>query len=223
MLLLRIVHKYFPSLRDKAIFQKRALLDFQNTYAFLLLCYAMMCIFKFVQYNDFTYIIHFLRPFPYYFIGDLLLCEPIMFIHHVASFTLLQIYTHHLHVNPDVYYIQSPIYTIAFTEISTFFLSLKCFLHKYRNHSLFLTHIYNIINVVFAITFLYTRLYLFGAEFLNGKYYFLFLQYDTTHQIVLSHISICAILFLNIYWSWLILQNIFKPKVYTPPQQIQNS
>ena len=215
MLLLRIVHKYFPSMSDKAIFQKRTLLDIQNTYAFVLLCYSMFYIFKFVQYNDFTYIIDFLRPFPYYFIGDLLLCEPIMFIHHGASFILLQIYTHHLHIHPDVYYIQSPIYTIAFTEISTFFLSLKCFLHKYRNQSSLLTHIYNIINGVFAITFLYTRLYLFGSEVVNGNYYFLFLQYETIPQIVLSCISIHMILLLNIYWSGLILRNVFKPKVYT--------
>jgi len=223
MLLLRIVHKYFPSFRDNAIFQKHTLLDIQNTYAFVLLCYLMMCIFKFVHYQDFTYIIHFLLPMPYYFVGDLLLCEPIMFIHHAASFTLLQIYNHHLQMNPDVYYIQSPIYTIAFTEISTFFLSLKCFLHKYRNQSRLLTHIYNIINVVFAITFLYTRLYLMGSEFVNGNYYFLCLQYDTIPQMVLSHISIYTIFFLNIYWSALILQKIFKPKVYTTPQRIQNN
>ena len=223
MLLLHIVNKYFPSFRDKAIFQKHTLLDIQNTYAFVFLSYIMICIFQFVRYQDFTYIIHCLRPMPYYFICDLLLCEPIIFIHHGASFMLLQIYNHNLQMNPNVYYIQSPIYTIAFTEISTFFLTLKCFLHKYRNQSRLLTHIYNIINVVFAITFFYTRLYLFGSEFVNGNYYFLILQYDTIPQRVLSHISIYAILFLNIYWSSLILQKIFKPKVYTTPQRIQNN
>lgn len=222
MLLLHIVHTYFPSVSHMTIFQKRALLDIQNAYAFVLLCYAMNCLAKFLHYQDFTYIMDFLRPFPYYFIGDLLLCTPIMYLHHGASFVLLQIYNHNLQISPNVYYIRSPIYTIAFTEVSTFFLTLKCILHKYRNQSRFHTHLYNISNALFALTFFYTRIYLFDAEFLNGKFYLLFSHYETTLQFILSYLCVYAIVFLNHYWGVLILQKIFTPNVYTTPPPLQN-
>ena len=182
----------------------------------------MDCLTKCVHYQDFTYMMDFLRPFPYYFIGDLLLCKPIMYVHHGASFVLLQIYNHNLQISPDVYYIRSAIYTIAFTEVSTFFLTIKCILHKYRNQSRFLTHLYNISNVLFAITFFYTRIYLFDTEFLNGKFYLLVSHYETTLQFILSYLCIYVILFLNHYWGVLILQNMFTPKVYTTPPPVHN-
>lgn len=220
MLLLQIVHKYVPSLRDKAIFQKDTLLDIQNTYAFLLLFYTMICLIQFLHYQDFAYVIELTKPFPYYFIVDTLLCDPIIYIHHSAGFILHHIYTQNLQLRPELYSIQSPIYIFAFTEVSTFLLTVKYFLEKYKNHTRLLSHLYNINNALFAITFFYIRLYLFTYEIFFGPCYVLFTQFSTTHCI-LSFLSIYAIQSLNIYWGYVIIQTALQ--MFTPQSKLHHN
>ena len=159
-------------------------------------------------YDQCTNLMLFYTKFNYYFVLDILLCDPTLYLHHALSFIILYIYTINFEIIQIVY---TAGIAFAMIEISTIFLTFRGILKKYKRAHPYITIIYNINDTIFAVTFLYTRVYLYYKQVLRNQE-----LYNITRQFTLveyHYFNICLYLlyFLNLYWSYQIIQMFVKP------------
>jgi hypothetical protein len=208
MLLINIVNNYFPSHKDKFYFQKEFLLNVQSAYALATLVYLMRQLCHCVFYEECAGLMTFYTKFNYYFIADVLLCEPIIYFHHTISFAILYIYTINFEITKLVHSIG-----IAFgmIEISTTLLAIRSILKNFKRTHSYIALAYNINNQIFAITFFYTRVYLYYIQVLrNQDLYDIIIQF-TPVEYHIFNACLYLLYFLNLYWGYQILQLFIKP------------
>ena len=207
MLLINFIHTLFPAYKDARIFQKEFLLNVQNAYALVILAYLMTQLCNCAFYNQCVNLVTTPQKLIYYFVSDTLLCDPSMYFHHIASFAMAYIYSSNIEIMKQSYHLT---FGLGIVEISTLFLTFRAILKKYKRSHPYITIIYNINDKIFAVTFLYTRVYLywdlFGNEHVN--------QVTIQFPIVEYHIfnaCLYILYFLNLYWGYKILQMFVKP------------
>jgi hypothetical protein len=210
MLLINIVNQFFPAYKDARIFQKEFLLNVQNAYALVTLLCLMAQLFNCVFYEQCTNLMIFFTKFNYYIILDILLCEPIIYFHHLISFALLHIYTTNYELTSLTYSIGI---SFGMIEISTTFLTIRLILNKFKRAHPYITFIYNINNYIFAITFFYTRIYLYYTEVLRNQILYDIIMQITPMEYYIFNTCLYLLYFLNLYWAYKILQVIVKPLI----------
>lgn len=208
MLLINIVNNYFPAYKDARYFQKEFLLNVQNSYALVMLVYLMRQLCHCVFYEDCAEFMTFPQKFNYYLVIDALLCDPQMYIHHIISFALMHIYTTNYELTSLSY---STAISFGMIEISTTFLTIRTILTKFKRAHPYITVIYNINNYIFAITFFYTRIYLYYTEVLRNQELYDIITQFTPVEYHIFNACLYLLYFLNLYWAYQILQLIVKP------------
>jgi hypothetical protein len=208
MLLINIVNNFFPAYKDARIFQKEFLLNVQNAYALVMLAYLMTQLCNCVMHAQCANLMSFYTKFNYYFVADILLCDPGLYLHHALSFVILYLYTIHFELTRLSY---STGIAFGMIEISTLFLTFRAILRNYKRAHPYITMVYNINNQIFVITFFYTRVYLYYKQVLRNQD-----MYDALVQmpVVEYHIfNMCLYLlyFINLYWAYQIIQSFVKP------------
>ena len=210
MLLIQLVNKFFPAYKDARIFQKEFLLNVQNTYALVTLLYLMTQLCNCVFYEQCTNLMIFYTKFNYYIIIDTLLCDPIIYFHHMIAFALMHIYTINFQLTSLSY---STGIAFGMIEISTVFLTIRAILRSYKRSHPYITMVYNINDKIFAITFFYIRIYLYYTEVLrNPEFYDIITQF-TPIEYHIFNACLYLLYFLNLYWAYQILQAIVKPLI----------
>ena len=210
MLLIKLVNNFFPAHKDARIFQKEFLLNVQNTYATVMLAYLMTQLCNCLMHDQCASLMWFYTKFNYYFVGDILLCDPSLYLHHVLSFAILHIYTINFHLTRLSY---STGIAFGMIEISTIFLTIRAILKNYKRTHPYIAVAYNINNQIFVITFFYTRVYLYYKQVLrNQDMYDVISQFHTVEYNVFIT-SLHLIYFLNLYWAYQIIQSFVKPLI----------
>jgi hypothetical protein len=208
MLLINIVNNYFPAHKDKFYFQKEFLLNVQNAYALTMLLYLMRQLCHCVFYDQCADFMTFPQKFNYYLVFDTFLCDPQMYIHHIISFAFMYMYTRNFNIIGASH---SSGIAFAITEISTLFLTIRAILRNYKRSHPYITTIYNINDKLFAITFFYTRIYLYYFKLLqNQEMYDLIIQFPPVEYHIFN-ISMHLLYFLNIYWAYKMIQTFVMP------------
>lgn len=197
MLLINIVNKFFPAYAAAPIFQKQFLLNVQNAYALAMLFYLMLQLCNCTFYNQCDRLITSPQKFFYYFIGDILLCEPSIYIHHIVSFVMAHTYNSNIEIMKQTCNI-----TIGFgiIEISTIFLTIRAILKNYKRDHQYITMFYNINDIIFAVTFLYTRVYLYWPLFGNEHVTSIIMQLSPMDRNVFNA-CLYFLYLLNLYWG----------------------
>lgn len=150
----------------------------------------------------------FYTKFNYYFVGDMLLCDPSLYLHHVLSFAILYLYTIHFQLTRLSY---STGIAFGMIEISTVFLTIRAILKNYKRAHPYITVIYNINNQIFVITFFYTRVYLYYKQVLRNQDMYDVMSQIPTVEYYVFNASLHLIYFLNLYWAYQIIQSFVKP------------
>lgn len=207
MLLIDIVNNFFPAYKEARIFQKEFLLNVQNTYATVILAYLMKQLYHCAFYDECDILITTPRMFIYYFIGDTLLCDPGLYFHHITSFVIACIYSRNIEIMKQSYHLT---FGFGIIEISTIFLTIRAILRSYKRAHPYITIVYNINDKIFAVTFFYTRVYLFWSLFFNKHVDHVIAQLSTVEYHMLNA-CIRLIYIINLYWGWQILQIFVKP------------
>jgi len=208
MLLIDIVNNYFPAYKEARIFQKEFLLNVQNAYATIMLAYLMTQLYHCAFYDECASLMLFYTKFNYYFVGDMLLCEPSLYLHHALSFASLYIYTINFQLTRLSY---STGIAFGMIEISTVFLTIRAILKKYKRAHPYIAVIYNINNQIFVITFFYTRVYLYYKQVLRNQDMYDVMSQIPTVEYYVFNTSLHLIYFLNLYWAYQIIQSFVKP------------
>lgn len=208
MLLINIVNNFFPAYKNARIFQKEFLLNVQNAYALAALLFLMTQLCHCVFYENCTNLMIFFTKFNYYIILDTLLCEPIIYFHHIISFALMHIYTINFQLTSLSY---RACIAFGMIEISTTFLTIRLILNKFKRAHPYIAVIYNINNYIFAITFFYTRIYLYYTEVLRNQELYDTIMQFTPVEYHIFNTCLYLLYFLNLYWACQILQVFIKP------------
>jgi len=130
-----------------------------------------------------------------------------MIFHHIFALLIVTFYLEHNNnfksFNPKDKYVL--IKNILSVEVSTIFFSLMRILPK--------KSIYNIIcQILFMITFAYTRLYHYVFSVVLSRETHVFLAYvaKSDFKFICVYVGIYGVLILNIYWSFLIAKKLVK-------------
>lgn len=208
MLIINIIDNFFPAYKDARIFQKDFLLNVQNTYALAMLTYLMTQLCNCLMYDQCTGLVTSPQKFIYYFFTDFLLCDPGIYVHHTASFAMAYIYSSNIEIMKQSYQL-----TIGFgiIEISSVLLTIRAILKKYKRVNPYMAMVYNINDTFFAVTFLYTRVYLYWQLFGNDHVNQVIMQF-TLVEYHIFNACLYILYFLNLYWAYQIIQMFVKPK-----------
>jgi hypothetical protein len=202
MLLLTIINTCFPAVKDIKCFEKKTLLKIQNFYAMCVLTHIMYSLFHFYQSRNYETIISSVRYLSCYVAFDLLLCEKIMYFHHSLCIVMGYIFFK----NPRITYLaQDFIVSVITTEVSTFFLTVRAIVEEYKHYNQYIMITYNVNNVVFSGTFMYTRIYIF-VKALRMDEYKMILSSLTFVESISVQFCLISLLLLNMYWGFLIMK-----------------
>lgn len=209
MLLIQLVNNFFPAYKDARYFQKEFLLNVQNAYSLIILTYLMKQLYHCAFYDQCADLITTPQIFSYYFLGDMILCDPGMYFHHITSFVMAYIYSSNIEIMKQSCHLT---FGLGIIEISTLFLTIRAILRSYKSAHPYITIIYNINNNIFAVTFLYTRVYLYWYLFGNENVTQVITQFTPVEYHILNT-CLYLIYFLNLYWGYQILQIFVKPLI----------
>jgi hypothetical protein len=207
MLLIDIVNNFFPAHKDARIFQKEFLLNVQNAYATVMLAYLMTQLYHCAFYDDCDILITTPQNFIYYFVNDMLLCEPGLYVHHITSFVMAYIYSRNIEIMKQSYHLT---FGLGIIEISTVFLTIRAILRKYKRDHPYITLVYNVNDKIFVVTFFYTRVYLFLPLFFNEHVNQLIMQFSSVEYCIFK-MCLCLLYLINLYWAYQIIQVFVKP------------
>ena len=200
-----LLNYILPFTNNKIV--KERLLLFQNIYALYFICYSVYSIYYWINTSNYISILNALIKLRLFLITDFLLCSNEVYIHHIAALYI----THNsiIYFNTDMLYYIS---IILGTELSTFFLVIKLVSEYYQLKNKLTT----INDLLFIITFIYTRLYLYSKYIIfNNNFNELIYKYYDYPYITIVFVYILYIL--NLYWFSIILKKIVKslPKLST--------
>jgi hypothetical protein len=190
------------------MFQKEFLLNVQNAYATIMLAYLMKQLCHCLMHDQCAGLMLFYTKFNYYFVGDMLICDPSLYLHHVLSFVTLYIYTVNFQLTRLSY---STGIAFGMIEISTVFLTIRAILKNYKRTHPYIAVIYNINNQIFVITFFYTRVYLYYKQVLRNQDMYDVMAQTSAVEYHVFNTSLHLIYFLNLYWAYQIIQSFVKP------------
>jgi hypothetical protein len=206
MLIKHLINNYFAAYKDKHYFQTDYLIRVQNTYAICTLSYVMVCLYNYYANNDYGSIISSFHLLCYYVTFDFLLCEKLIYFHHSLCVIMGYVYFNNLQLT---YASQNCVVCILSTEISTFFLTIRAILEDYKRVNKCLMITYNVNNVIFTGTFMYTRLYMYINALRTDEFKNLLSSLSYLDSI-LFQICLFSLLVLNLYWARLIMKSILR-------------
>ena len=219
MLLQKIINRSFPSLKENKCFQTKTLLNIQNFYAICVLSHILYSLYHFHVNKNYETIICSLRYLSYYVTFDILLCERIIYFHHSVCAIMGYIFF----TNPQLSYLaQDFVVGVLTTEVSTFFLTVRAILEDYKHSNKYTMITYNVNNVIFSGTFVYTRFYIY-VKALRMDELPLLLSSLTLVESVSFQFSLLSLLLLNIYWGFLIMKSLFRMKKKRPSTHMLES
>jgi len=198
-----LVNYLIPFTKQKLI--KEKLLIFENIYALFFIGYILYSIYDWITtsrtvslYNASVYL-------KIYLITDLLLCSQELILHHICSIILIQTGINIFCVNPILHYYIVIIYG---TELSTLFLIFHILFEQCHITNK-LTHVNDLL---FIITFVYTRIYLYSKYIIFDKQIY-DLLYEKAPYLYYNIICICfyILYILNLYWFFIIIKKLVKP------------
>ena len=193
-----LLNYILPFTNNKIV--KERLLLFQNIYALYFICYSVYSIYYWINTSNYISILNALIKLRLFLITDFLLCSNEVYIHHIAALYI----THNsiIYFNTDMLYYIS---IILGTELSTFFLVIKLVSEYYQLKNKLTT----INDLLFIITFIYTRLYLYSKYIIfNNNFNELIYKYYDYPYITIVFVYILYIL--NLYWVSLMIKKIVK-------------
>lgn len=207
MLLIKFIHTFFPAHKEAHIFQKEFLLNVQNAYALVILAFLMTQLCNCLMHNQCLNLVTTPQKLIYYFVADTLLCDPTMYLHHIASFVMAYIYSSNIEIMKQSYHLT---FGLGIVEISTIFLTFRAILKNYKRSHPYITMFYNINDKIFVITFFYTRVYLYWKLFDNHNVNQVTIQLSSLEYHIFNA-CLYLLYFLNLYWGYKILQMFIKP------------
>jgi hypothetical protein len=185
---------------------KAQLLQFQNMYAMCVLSCVMKSLLDFYVNDNYESIIDSYRLIAYYVTFDMLFCEKIMYLHHAFCWVLAYSYFNNLEAS---YESKDFCTLILTTEVSTYFLTLRAMLEESKHSHIYTKRAYDVLSVIFSITFFYFRFYVY-INALQMEQYKVFLSTMTWFDRVALQIGLNGLLLLNVYWGRLILKLCYR-------------
>ncbi len=189
---------------------KDNLLLFQNIYVLFIVFQSLFAIYNYRINNNAILLLNIPIYFKYFVLSDLLLCSSYdMILHHIAC-----LFVTYVSINNPIFLINKQLIFASFIlyscELSTLFLCIKSILlNQFNKNNI-------IIDILFLLTFTYTRIYLFSKYLIfNKDLYDIFQDQLQTPFTILSNntiisISLYSLYFLNLYWFIIIIKKIIK-------------
>jgi hypothetical protein len=134
-----------------------------------------------------------------------------MLYHHIFSLCIILFLYNHIY--PVTYNIENKnilIKNVLLTEISTMFLILNNIIKN--NKSIYCKIINKINQIIFIITFVYSRIYNYFINIIINKEvnYFIINVTKSNIHLIYMYIGIYGLFTLNIYWFYLIIKKYIK-------------
>lgn len=198
MFLLNIIDRYCPIKESIKNTIQTNFKYIQNIYCLLIVSYATYATLS----NNIDLQINALNIVKWQCILEFLLCNPDVMVHHLIVLGITVPVTNSLNVIDNFL---PELKIILQTEISTIFLTLRNFIpNKYKT--------FNVINnVLFVLTFLYTRLYQYSNYVIyNENMYENITNYYTPTNATTVVIALYLLFIMNIYWGIIIIKTLVK-------------
>ena len=196
-----LLNYLLPFTKQKLI--KENLLIFQNIYALIICCQSLYSIYDWITTSSTVLLFNASVYLKIYLITDLLLCSQELIVHHICSIILIQSSINIFCVNPIL---QHYIVIIYSTELSTLFLIFHILFEQFHIKN----KLTDVNDLLFIITFAYTRIYLFTKYIIFDKQ-----LYDLLYETVPYYNIICVCIYtlyiLNLYWFFIIIKKLVKP------------
>jgi len=185
---------------------KARLLQFQNMYALSVITRVMKGLFDFYVNDNYNSVIDSYGLISYYVTFDMLFCEKIMYFHHVFCWALVRVYFNNLEASYEAKDFCAFVLT---TEISTYFLTWRSILEDVKHSHIYIKRVYDVITVLFSLTFFYFRFYVF-INALQMEQYVVFRSTMSLFDSIVLLIGLYGLLLLNIYCGRLILKMCYR-------------
>ena len=198
-----LLNHIFPFTKEKLI--KKNLLIFQNIYA-LFICYnSLYSVYTWRNTGNVILLINTTKYFKDFLLVDLLLCSNDIYIHHIAGLLISYVsFKNTMFFNETVVFYTSIIYCV---ELSTLFLIFNSLFKQFQITNM----LTNINDILFLITFIYTRIYLYPKYLiLDNNFYDILSTLSLVDNYIIT-ISIYTLYILNLYWFSIMLKKIIKP------------
>ena len=196
-----LLNYLLPFTKQKLI--KENLLIFENIYALFFIGYMLYSIYDWITTSSTVLLFNASVYLKIYLITDLLLCSQELIVHHICSIILIQSSINIFCVNPIL---QHYIVIIYSTELSTLFLIFHILFEQFHIKN----KLTDVNDLLFIITFAYTRIYLFTKYIIFDKQ-----LYDLLYETVPYYNIICVCIYtlyiLNLYWFFIIIKKLVKP------------
>lgn len=198
MLLVKIINALCPLDPNTKHNVQSMFKTIQNIYCLVIVSYASYTLFT----QDVQLYLHVSKIIQWQCIFDLLLCSPDVALHHLFAIGLIYPFLN----TPGIeMHTHNEISTILSTELSTIFLVFRNIIPaKYNTLSA-------INNLLFIVTFIYTRLYNYSSELIyNESLHNKLTLHLPPSKSLLLFTSLYGLFFLNIYWAAIILKTLVK-------------
>jgi len=198
MFLLNVIDSYFPIKENIKNTIQSNFKYIQNIYCLLIVSYATYATLS----NNIDLQIMALNIVKWQCILEFFLCSRDVMLHHLIVLGITVPVTNSLQVI-DTFLPELKI--ILQTELSTIFLTLHGIIPKKYKNAI------TINNILFVLTFLYTRLYQYSKYVIyNEKMYENITNYYTPANGTIICLALHSLLYINIYWGIIIIKTLVK-------------
>jgi len=202
---LMLLHYLFPFIKNNKTVNTY-ILSFQNIYGLYICFNAISSIYDWSTTASSQLLQINALSLKYFVLIDFLLCSNEMYLHHIATFTIIQITI----MYPICYSVELlTLYNVILcsAEISTVFLIFRSLFDTFNIKN----KVTMINDILFLISFTYTRIYLYSKYLIFNETGYLLLQ---EHYLPIYAnsiiISTYILYFLNLYWFSIIVKKIMK-------------